>query len=480
MATNLPTSRGRASNGKDYTVECTISDVAPFTVHFRQPKDMAGRYGFDYPRDADRYPIEEIFEDASGNKFRDNRKLYIGNIANFNNIYLQGATFSPKLKSKDYLPAWLVIFPHTTTAVYKGGSDMHSHGIKLDLEIQQLIGNNSSLSASKFKTLEFVSSNPSKLIVSPTTIPITNILAKGRTSTTVNDVKGKTRNDYKAERAVLIKGVKNQLLTKHESIAVYAISNKCKALVGELMVHKNNVTYKADLVFVDVTSSSRSTVNSASDIEYYLKFKSFNQALIRAEKVVQSKFELHKLSQHSKVSNFLTKYNSGVTSIQRSHGLNPRAALNKFLDVIKTELIEIYELYGEHNPKDINGNKIKLNNTYNLKTFIFNTDLNAGSINGFAPGDVVGGKFKWGNIIIIFKQANTNKDTLVHEIGHSLTLRHVFDSKAPYVFYQGYSDKVMDYTWYRGRRNAINKNKRILFPRYQWYKMQNDKSTYKL
>ena len=68
MANNLPNSGGTASRDKDYTVECTISDVAPFTVHFRQPKDMAGRYGFDYPRDADRYPIEEIFEDVSGNK----------------------------------------------------------------------------------------------------------------------------------------------------------------------------------------------------------------------------------------------------------------------------------------------------------------------------------------------------------------------------------------------------------------------------
>ena len=43
MATNLPNSGGTASRDKDYTVECTISDVAPFTVHFRQTKDMAGR-----------------------------------------------------------------------------------------------------------------------------------------------------------------------------------------------------------------------------------------------------------------------------------------------------------------------------------------------------------------------------------------------------------------------------------------------------
>lgn len=480
MATSLPTSRGTSSRNKDYTVECTISDVAPFTVHFRQPKDMAGRYGFDYPRDADRYPIEEIFEDVSGNKIIDNRKLFIGNITNFNNIYLKGSKLSHKLKSKGYLPAWLVLFPHTTSAVYKGGSDMHSLGIKLDLEIQQSIGDKSSLSAGKFKTLEFVSSNPNKLTVDPETISIAKILNKGVTETIVDGKKGITRNDYISKKAILIKGVKNQLLTEHENIAVYAVSDKCKALVGELMVHKNNITYKADLVFVDVTSSPNSNVNSASDIEYYLKFLSFNQALIRAEKVVQSTFKLHLINQ-PEVLSFLATYRAGVTGIQRKFpGLNAHDALNKFLNIIEKGFIDIYESYGTHIHTDVNGNRIKLNDAKNPKTFIFNTDLEAGRINGFAPGSVVGGKFQWGNIIIIFKQANTNKDTLVHEIGHSLTLRHVFDSKAPYRFYQGYSNKVMDYTWYRGKRNAKNKNKRILFPRYQWYKMQNDTSTYKL
>ncbi|MFZ2554750.1 hypothetical protein [Psychrobacter urativorans] len=142
--------------------------------------------------------------------------------------------------------------------------------------------------------------------------------------------------------------------------------------------------------------------------------------------------------------------------------------------------IEVFFGCATRPPRGVNGKNIKLNSTQNLKTFIFNTDLSAGRINGFAPGDVVGGKFKWGNIIIIFKQANTNKDTLVHEIGHSLTLRHVFDIKAPHTFYQGHSDKVMDYTWSSSSPNVMNPNKRKLFVRYQWYKMQSDKSTYKL
>ena len=159
-------------------------------------------------------------------------------------------------------------------------SDMHSLGVKLDVELQQLIGNTSSLSASKFKTLEFVSSDASKLTVSPTTMSIADILSKGRKNTLIDPINNKNRNDYIAKGAILIKGVKNQLLTRHESIAVYAVSNKCRALVGELMVHKNNVTYKADLVFVDVISSKGSTVNAPTGVEDYLKRWSFNQALI--------------------------------------------------------------------------------------------------------------------------------------------------------------------------------------------------------
>ena len=76
-----------------------------FTIHFRQPKNMAGRYGFDYPRDADRYPIERVLGK------RKPIPLYKGNISNFKDIYLKGAMHSPLLHKYNYLPAWLAIFP---------------------------------------------------------------------------------------------------------------------------------------------------------------------------------------------------------------------------------------------------------------------------------------------------------------------------------------------------------------------------------
>ena len=84
-----------------------------------------------------------------------------------------------------------------------------------------------------------------------------------------------------------------------------------------------------------------------------------------------------------------------------------------------------------------------------------------------------------GNVAVVFKNAWENLDTLVHEIGHSLTLRHVFDSKAQYTFYQDFSDKVMDYTWQAISKRTKSK-KRMSFTRYQWYEMQKDTRIYRI
>ena len=81
----------------------------------------------------------------------------------------------------------------------------------------------------------------------------------------------------------MVKGVKNKPLSKHESIAVYAISANSKDLVGELMVHKNSQTYKVDLILVPTKTSTGINKKALESIEWYLKYKAFNQALIRAE-----------------------------------------------------------------------------------------------------------------------------------------------------------------------------------------------------
>ena len=76
ISSNLPVCKGTASQGSlaDCTVECTISDMQPFTIHFRRPESNPalnatskstlydGSYGFDLLRDEYVYDIEDVFE----------------------------------------------------------------------------------------------------------------------------------------------------------------------------------------------------------------------------------------------------------------------------------------------------------------------------------------------------------------------------------------------------------------------------------
>ena len=432
-----------------------------FTVHFRQPKNMAGRYGFDYPRDADRYPIERVLGK------RKPIPLFKGNISNFKDIYLKGAMHSPLLHKYNYLPAWLAIFPYTTNSVYKGGSSMHKDGVQLDIELQKLIGDTSKLSASKYTELKFVSSNPSKLTVSPSSIPIKKFIKQGDKTTVVDKTNSKSRKDYVLKKAVLVKGVKNKLLSKHESIAVYAISAKSKDLVGELMVHKNDQTYKADLVLVPTKITTGISQDALRDIEWYLKYKSFNQALIRAEIKTTEPFDLKEFINNTDIKNYInTVKKNNHTSKSASDGI-----------------IDAYDKHGAGKITDNKGNPIPINTAGHKRTYIFLLDFANPYSKGIAPLEYStdGKAVSWGNVAVIFKNAWGNLDTLVHEIGHSLSLPHIFEphSANQYKFYQGFSNKVMDYTWQQGTENP-NPYSRISFARYEWYLMQNDRSVYKL
>ena len=434
-----------------------------FTVHFRQPTDMAGRYGFDYPRDADRYPMEKVTEPTTGK--RTPKALFRGNISNFKDIYLKDAMHSPLLHKYNYLPAWLAIFPYTTNSVYRGGSSMHKDGVKLDIELQQLIGDTSKLTANKYTKLEFVSSNSSKLIVSPSSISIKDFISQGYKNTIVDKANKKTRKDYILKRAILVKGVKNKPLSKHESIAVYAISANSKDLVGELMVHKNSQTYKVDLILVPTKTSTGINKKALESIEWYLKYKAFNQALIRAEIKTTEPFDLNKFDTDTHIKSYIkhAKTNSHTP------------------ETVSDGIMRAYDKYGLGKHRDQHGNTLSINQRGHKKTYIFLLDFDVKDLYGKAPADFSTGQFATGNVALVLKSGLDDYETLVHEVAHSLGVPHVFEPNLAnqYKFYQGFSDKVMDYKWQTGIAPS-NPNKLVSFTKYQWYLMQKDPSVYKL
>lgn len=88
---------------------------------------------------------------------------------------------------------------------------------------------------------------------------------------------------------------------------------------------------------------------------------------------------------------------------------------------------------------------------------------------------------------VIFATALQSKRTVIHE-GNSFSLTHAFQEgihNSPHIFYNGYTDNYMDYTWQAGTfRNGklyssganMYKDKMFSFFKWQWDIMRADRS----
>ncbi|WP_228270537.1 M66 family metalloprotease, partial [Acinetobacter guillouiae] len=252
-------------------------------------------------------------------------------------------------------------------------------------------------------------------------------------------------------------------LNQHEEINVFAIKKGVREKVGKLMLYKNNDIPKLELNFIDVISDNNSLVKPSS-YEYYLKFKSYNQALIRAEKRLEAKFDLLDLAKTNEdVADFLAE-----------------VASNKQLDIdyLANRFVNLFDKYGgKYRPID-DQKYLNINDDGHTRTYIFYTNISAGNVNGYAPSRMEGRRMKWGNAIVVFKQAHTRLDVLVHEIGHSLGLPHVFEkNNNKFVFYQGQSGNLMDYTWFYAKSKQVDsKITRTYFSKFQWDILRSDRS----
>ena len=420
-----------------------------FLVHFRRPKEYRGEFGFDWLREEYIYPIVTVTNDNSGLAINVPKPLCA--TANALKLeYLKDVSNPINPYGVKYYPAWLSIFPATTSQQFAHGSSMHKKGVFLDLqfdELETMVGDKTEI------ILE--TSNPF-LKITPNKFPISDVLSSGKKSRVINS---KNINYYKLGKKVNVKCT-DGALTKHEEIKVFAKLDNKKVEVGKLMVYKNNIIPKAEIVVINViTSAKKATLKD--DYQYLFKNQSFNQSLIRAEVDVDTQFDLTKLSSNADVGTFLANCNTmGASAIR---------------DSFET----LYNKYGKY--KVAGG----IDGSTNKKTYLFFTTLAAGNVLGICS---LKSNNIWGNLYLIFNSALLHDHTIVHECGHSLSLPHVFQSgtSAKYTFYHGYTDNYMDYTWQKGLpapggvfystgNNKYN-GKMYSFFKWQWDIMRGDRS----
>lgn len=435
-----------------------VVSLKKFMVHFRRPSDYNGKYGFDWLRDEYIYPIINVTHDNQGTPIGGKKALCL-DVTKLKTEY-KDTSLSPY--GKDYYPAWLSIFPHTTTAQFKHGSSMHASGVNLDLEVEELE------SLAKDSTELLFETNNQFLKITPEKLKLKDLIGKKERK---NLGGTNTREYYLATKKVNIK-CKGGTLNKNEEIKVFAKLGNKKEEVGKLILSKNDEIPKAEIVAINVISSA-TKAGIKSDYQYLFKNQSFNQALVRAEVKVDTEFNLVELSKkHPVVQTFL----NNVSSMGSKQ--------------IKNTLVSFYETYGKHRPTSNTGKINYITSTGTTRTYLFYTEFLAGNVLGSYSLDA---NNNWGNSYIIYKSALKDDHTIIHEAAHSLGLPHIFQGGSyagKHTFYHGYTENYMDYTWqlglpvdatdltkgfYSSGDNKF-KGKMYSFYKWQWKELRSDRS----
>ena len=475
--------------------QTSTSCLQKFTIHFRRPAQLKqkkgsppykGEFGFDWLRDEYIYPIETIeFDNTTnpGHSVINHRLPLCLDPKELRKEYLKitdKETCDFKPYKQDYYPAWLSIFACDVQGNNAdAGSDMHKDGVYLDLQLNEI---------DKISTDEteifFEPSDPC-LKITPEKISISEFLKTKREEQIIYNKDEQPEINYyyyKLENAVKII-CQGDTLKQHEMIKVFAKLGPTKIEVGRLMVYKNDNIGKANIFVVNVITEDFNTnkviPQSHPSLKSLYNYQSFNQARIKVKIKVIEDFDLFALSKHDDVYNFLQAINN----------LTYMSSKDRTNFICKT-LLDLYEKYGKLSLK-----VKKINAKDHTNTYAFFTTIDNGYANGAVYYDET--KNELANRFVIFKNGLTEDHTYVHEAGHCFSLPHVFSSKSPHIFYEGYTDNYMDYiqhwgnyyrtreiggindTFFKARGKIVDnqyKHNMYSFFKWQWDLMFNDQS----
>lgn len=394
-----------------------MSCLSRFTIHFRRPeklkqnknKPYQGEYGFDWLREEYIYPIDTVvYQDAGYYKEikSEPKALLIKDPVKFLQEYNRGVENPITPYRQDYYPAWLSIFAYGVQG--NANATIHKEGVYLNLQLDEIddIKDDGT-------ELIFKASKPC-LKITPVKIPISEFIATPKKNRKLG-YNGATINYYELENAVNI-SCQGDTLSKHEEIQVVAKLGDTETEVGKLMVYQNNDVPVANIVVVKVITCDGAGNKTVPDIhqslEHLLKYQSFNQALIRAEISASEDFDLNEFKEDEEVNDLLETIKEGFMFDN-----------DNFVKKLPNTLQRIYQKYGKNRP--LGG--IDIEDDEQKNTYLLFIDINLER--GNRRGETVASEFyrgKVGNLCVIYTAGLHSDVTIVHEIGHSFQLKHIY------------------------------------------------------
>ena len=437
-----------------------------FMLHFRRPSSYKGEYGFDWLRDEYIYPIETVEWSNDGRREINQPKELCLNPEALKIEYKETNVKNPiSPYGEDYYPAWLAIFPSIEGGKLAYEFNMHSNGVDLDIEIEEL----ESLEKNGTEIL-FECSN-ANIVITPPKLNLDDLLGAKKTKKLGTSDK---RDYYLNSKKVNIKNI-NEGFANHEEIKVFAELNGKKEEVGKLMLYENSIIPTAKIVVVKVNTGGED-ISLRADYKKLFKYQSLNQALVHVDIEEVEEFNIGKLPVNYDVIQFKKKYIHADQEIDYS---SPA-------ETFKKDLVALYE----------RNHKLKYKiDGKNKSTYLFYTSISPVSNRGALPGSSTSIRYKekgmfkiiWGNAFIIYKEGLVFRLTAIHESGHSFSLAHSFNSDSLHIFYRGYTDNIMDYPSKKNEKKEKDRVKKTKirmkqeerltsFFKWQWDEIRSDRS----
>lgn len=375
-----------------------------FLVHFRRPSTYNGEFGFDWMRDEYIYPITSV-----------------------NGTYKELSLDIPKLKT-EYKTT------DVTNPVSPYGKDYYCSFLNLllnqeatlDIEVEELEALSSDATEITFET------SNTDLVITPTSIPLSTLIAGGKQSKNLGGTN--TKDYYLATNQVKVKC--NKALTKNEQIKVFAklkdatIGIEDKKEVGKMMVMKNSdqAKYTINVYLIKAFISDNPTFGEAvidaefakigglAGLEKYLNENSLNQGLIQVKLI--DKDSGGNVLKMPLSTNTLETANLGRSP---NPSLVPDSKYSKIKDIISNR-----STFEVHSGKSVDLFNIQFGLLYgNIVRqkciLLYLCPLKTPTAGGSSYNNPLNNQH-----CIIFKSNLGHLPSYAHEIAHTLGLEHTF------------------------------------------------------